>query len=169
MEKFKPVPMEQEPKRNNRFVVEFPTEFGIESFLVQSVTRPKLTISQVEIPYMNTSYNIAGKHSWEDFTITLIDVIGPSTTQGVMNMIMHCKTQKLNFLKEELEGNSDFRNRILFTFSIKSLDPTGVEVEIWTVDVEELLAVDFGNCNYSDSSLQMITVKLKPHRCRLNC
>lgn len=167
MSKFKPVPLEGEPKRNNRFIVEFPTELGIESFLVQSVTRPKIKINSVEVPYMNTTFNVSGKYVWENIEIAFIDVFGPNTTQQIMNMVLHCKKQKANFIKEELEGNADFRKRILFTFQIKSLDPTGVEVDKWTIDVEELISVDFGNNNYSDDSLQIITVKLKPHSCRL--
>ena len=39
---FRPVPIEQEPKRKNRFVLEFPTELGIESFLVQTSGKPSL-------------------------------------------------------------------------------------------------------------------------------
>ena len=51
---FRPSPIEQEPKRKNRFVLEFPTELGIDSFNVMTSGKPKITHNVVEIPYMNT-------------------------------------------------------------------------------------------------------------------
>ena len=79
---FRPVPVEQEPKRNNRFVLEFPTELGIESFLVQTSGKPTIEINETEIPYMNTFTYVAGKYKWAPIDIEFIDVIGPSTTQN---------------------------------------------------------------------------------------
>lgn len=165
-EKFKAVPVVQEPKKNNWFVAEFPEEFRIESYLVQSAEKPRLHIDKVEIPYMNTSY-ISGKHYWEDLTINLIDVIGSSTTQGVMNMINHCKQQRIKFLQEETEGKSDFTKRLLFTFILKGLDPTGVEIERWEIDVQELIAVNFGEFDYASNEIQTIKIVLKPLNCML--
>lgn len=168
MSTFTPVPIEQEPKRNNRFVVEFPEEFGIESYVVQSITRPKLNINQVEIPYMNTTYNTPGKYFWEDFEITFIDIIGPSTTRGIMNMIAYCQKQKAYFLKRELEGEESLKSKVLFTFQLKSLNPVGEEIEQWTIEVQELMYVDFGRNDYSDDNMQTIIIKLKPGKCILN-
>ena len=72
---FRPVPIEQEPKRKNRFVLEFPTELGIESFLVQTSGKPTLEINPTEIPYMNTSTWVAGRSKWGTIEVKFIDVI----------------------------------------------------------------------------------------------
>jgi len=61
---FRPAPIEQEPKRKNRFALEFPTELGIDQFIVQTSGKPKLNINSVEIPYMNTSTWVAGRSVW---------------------------------------------------------------------------------------------------------
>ena len=51
---FRSVPVENEPKLKNNFELLFPTELGIESFLVQTVQKPSIQINAVEIPYMNS-------------------------------------------------------------------------------------------------------------------
>ncbi len=47
---FRPVPIDQEPKLKNRFVLEFPTELGIESYLVQTSKKPSMKIEKITIP-----------------------------------------------------------------------------------------------------------------------
>ena len=84
---FRPVPVEQEPKRKNRFVLEFPSELGIESFNVQTSGKPTIEIGSTEIQYMNTSTFVAGRYKWAAIDIEFIDVIGPSTTQKVMEWV----------------------------------------------------------------------------------
>lgn len=133
-------PLMYEPKRNNRFIVEFPEEFGIQPFVIQSVTKPKLIIDK-----------------WQEITITMIDIIGPSTTTGVLNMVTHCQSKSKSF----------FKKTNLFTFYITSLDPTGVEIETWSIDVKKLLSVDFGKIHYGDDGIQMVTIKLQPKACKI--
>ena len=133
----RPVPIEQEPKRENRFVVEFPEEFNIESYTVQTCTRPKLI-----------------NYEWQNFVITLIDVICPSTSKAIKNMIDYCQENK--------------NEEILFEFKIKSLDPVGVDVQTWTISVKELVEVDFGHCDYDNGDISMIKVILKPKFCVLS-
>ena len=84
---FRPVPIEQEPKLKNRFVLEFPTELAIDSFMVQTTKAPSLNINSVEIPYMNTSTFVAGRAVWQQMEVSFIDVIGPSTTQKLMEWV----------------------------------------------------------------------------------
>ena len=62
---FRPVPVEQEPKKKNRFVLEFPSELGIDSFLVQTSGKPSIEIGNVEIPYMNSRSPCPGSRAVE--------------------------------------------------------------------------------------------------------
>ena len=142
--RFRPVPVEHEPKRNNLFTVEFPDEFGIESFLVKKINRPKLVL-------------LNDRYEWENFNIEFYDTIGLSMSKSMIKLIQFCADKK------SILNN----NRPLFNFSIKSLDPTGVEIEEWVIEVEDLLKVDFGDCDYSDDGLQIVSIVLKPFDCIL--
>jgi hypothetical protein len=115
---FRPVPIEQEPKRKNRFTLEFPTELGIESYLVQTSAKPSLNINKTEIPYMNTSTFVSGRSVWQEMEITFIDVIGPSTTQKVIEWI------RLHF--ESATGRMGYAVGYKKNLVLKALDPTGL-------------------------------------------
>jgi len=126
-----------QPKRNDRFLVEFPKQFNIESWTVQKINKPKYT-----------------NGGWEDIKIVFIDPIGPSTSQSLFGIV--------NFLK-----TNDNNDKKLFDVKIKSLDPTGVEVEEWVVGVEKVLTINFGELDYGDDNIQQPYLILKPLNCVL--
>lgn len=137
------VPVLLEIKRENRFIVEFPKEFDIESWLVRSISRPHFK-----------------NNKWENIEMTFMDPIGPSTSERLFKLINKYKKKGLfSFLKKDI-----------FTFQIQSLDPVGQVVETWSVDVKELVSVDFGKYDYGvkdEDSLQIIKMILKPSNCTL--
>lgn len=139
---FKPIPKEFEPKRDNRFVVEFPESFEIAPWIIQSITMPKLT-----------------NDKWENIELSMMDPIGPSASKSTIKLIDFCKKNKPGFFK---------KNKNLFTISISLLDATGVGVEKWTIDIKELISVDFGNLDYREATLKTVKIILKPGDCRLN-
>jgi hypothetical protein len=126
-----------EPKRNNRFLVEFPEQFNVQLWSIKKINKPKFT---------------DGK--WEDIKIEFVDPIAPSTSQSLFGIV--------NFLKT---NNSNDKN--LFDVKIKSLDPTGVEVEEWVVNVEKVLTINFGELDYGDDKIQQPYLILKPLNCVL--
>lgn len=135
-----PVGIEYEPKLDYRFLVEFPEEFNLESFMVQKITNPNLR-----------------EDKWDNIEITLLDLISPSTSRAVMNMVDICSKVKSGL----------FSKKTLFILHIKALDPTGVEVEEWSCDIEKILLVDFGSFSHSGDDLKLIKIVLKPSNCRL--
>lgn len=157
---FRPVPIEQEPKRKNRFVLEFPTELGIESYLVQTSGKPSMEINATEIPYMNTSSWVAGRFKWSTIEVKFIDVIGPSTTQKVMEWVrLHA---------ESASGRMGYAVGYKKNLVLKALDPTGVEVEKWTLIGCMIQNVAFGDYDYSADDLAEVTITLQPDLCLLN-
>lgn len=157
---FRPVPIEQEPKRKNRFVLEFPTELGIESFLVQTSGKPKLSINEVEIEYMNSSNWVAGRAVWDAIDVSFIDVIGPSTTQKVMEWI------RLHF--EPSTGRMGYAVGYKKNLVLKGLDPVGVEVEKWTLVGCMITNADFDDYDYSSDDISAVNITIRPDRCLLD-
>jgi len=135
-----------EPKRQNRFLVSFPKNFGIEPWYVRSVTRPRYTFS------------IKGKGKWDVMEITFIDPIKPSTSESLF---------KLTTMVEELKKSQKV-GLPLFTFDISTLDPTGVVVENWTIDVRSIVYIDFGMSNYENDDVQTPKMVIRPARCTLD-
>ncbi|MFA5068069.1 MAG: hypothetical protein WC466_08575 [Candidatus Izemoplasmatales bacterium] len=157
---FRPVPVEQEPKRKNRFVLEFPTELGIASFLVQTSGKPSMEINSTEIPYMNTSTWVAGRFKWSTIDIEFIDVIGPSTTQKIMEWVrLHA---------ESATGRMGYAIGYKKNIVMKALDPTGVEVEKWTLIGCTITNAAFDDNDYSSDDITKVKVTIQPDRCLLN-
>lgn len=66
---------------------------------------------------------------WGDIKIEFVDPIGPSTSKILFKLIH----------PEPKEG---------FKIYIKSLDPTGVVVETWKVEVKRIKTINFGDLSY---------------------
>ena len=157
---FRPVPVEQEPKRKNRFVLEFPTELGIESYLVQTSGKPSLEINSTEIPYMNTSTWVSGRYKWGTLDVEFIDVIGPSTTQKVMEWVrLHA---------ESATGRMGYAIGYKKNLVLKALDPTGVEVEKWTLIGCLITNASFDDYDYGADDVAKVKITIQPDRCLLN-
>jgi hypothetical protein len=156
---FRPVPVEQEPKRKNRFVLEFPTELGIESFLVQTSAKPSLNINKTEIPYMNSSTFVAGRSVWQEMEISFIDVIGPSTTQKIMEWV------RLHF--ESTTGRMGYAIGYKKNLVLKALDPNGVEVEKWTLIGSQIVTAKFDDFDYGADDVAKVTITIQPDKCIL--
>ena len=141
---FKPVPLEHEPKKQNRFSLIFPTEIGIESYFVQTVSRPSATINIKN-----------GKAKWHDMHISFVDPIGLSTSSKIYNWM---KLQEKSFIKE-LGGFFIKNNGV--DLILQSLDSTGTEIEKFVLYDCKIVEVNFGSNDYGSEELQMPWIKIK--------
>lgn len=156
---FRPVPIEQEPKRKNRFSLEFPTELGFESYLVQTSGKPKITINATEVQYMNTSTFVAGRYKWETIDIEFIDVIGPSTTQKVMEWVrLHA---------ESATGKMGYAVGYKKNLVLKAVDGVGEDVEKWTMVGCFITSADFDSYDYGSDDIIKCKITVQPDRCLL--
>ena len=78
------MPIPYEPKRENRWILRFPSSLGINEWYVESTARPSLTIASTPIPFLNTETYVAGKFTWGELAVTFRDPIGPSASQALM-------------------------------------------------------------------------------------
>jgi len=154
------IPFEYEPKRVNRFFAEFTEDVGVEVWKVLKFKRPSMKINSVPIPFMNEQNYVAGRYTWDELSLTFIDPIGPSTSQQLMEWVrLHA---------ESLTGRMGYAAGYKKTIVLKSLDPTGIEVEKWILDQCMITGIDFGDNDYTNDELTNITLTLQPYRCILN-
>lgn len=156
---YRPVPIEQEPKKKHRFELIFPTELGIESYTVQTSGKPKIAIGNVEIPYMNTSTFVSGRYKWETIDIKFLDLIGPSSTQKVMEWVrLHA---------ESTTGRMGYAVGYKKNLILNGLDPTGVPVETWQLIGCQIVNASFDDYDYGADDLTYATITIQPDRCLL--
>ena len=153
------MPVPYEPKRQNRFIVRFPSSLGINEWFVESAARPKIKIGSTEIQFLNTSTWVAGRFTWEALTVKFRDPIGPSASQALMEWVRLCA--------ESVTGRMGYAAGYKKNIDIEMLDPTGVVVEKWILEGSFLTGVDFGSLGYSTDGLAEITATIQMDRCIL--
>ena len=153
------MPVPYEPKRQNRFIVRFPSSLGINEWYVTSAARPSAKINATEIPFLNTSTYVAGKFSWDTMRVTFKDPIGPSASQALMEWFrLHA---------ESVTGRMGYAAGYKKDIELEMLDPTGVVVEKWILEGAFLSDVNFDSLGYADDAIAGITTTLRMDRCIL--
>jgi len=155
----RPVPIDLEPKRKNRWIMSI-GDLGIESWMVQTSSRPTVEISETEIPFMNTSTYVAGRSVWGTIDITFIDVIGPSTSQRVMDWIRSCI--------EHSTGRMGYAVNYKKQIVLKMLDPTGEPIEQWTLEGAFPTSANFGDLDMSSDDIATVSMTIRFDRAILN-
>ena len=153
------MPIPYEPKRQNRFVLRFPSSLGINEWFVESTARPKITVASTEIQFLNTSTYVAGRFNWEPLNVTFRDPIGPSASQALMEWVRLCA--------ESVTGRMGYAAGNKKNVDLELLDPTGVVVEKWILEGTFLTSADFGSLDYKSDAIANITVSMRMDRCVL--
>ncbi len=153
------MPIPYEPKRQNRFILRFPSSLGINEWFVEATKRPSIKINPTEIQFLNTSTFVAGRFNWDEIPVTFRDPIGPSAAQALMEWVrLHA---------ESVTGRMGYAAGYKKDIDLEMLDPTGVVVEKWILYGTFLTNVDFQTLNYSQDGLATISCQLRPDRCVL--
>ena len=153
------MPIPYEPKRQNRFILRFPSSLGINEWFVESASRPHITIAATEIPFLNTSTYVAGRFNWQTINVVFRDPIGPSAAQALMEWVrLHA---------ESVTGRMGYAAGYKKDIDLEMLDPTGVVVEKWIMYGTFLTDVNFNALAYNTDGLATIAATLRMDRCVL--
>lgn len=147
------IPVVYQPIQNNKFVVKFPSELGIQSWMVSSSGMPSYSLNAVEIPWMNTSTFVAGRYTWEDIEVTFRSLIGPSTAQILMEWIRLCT--------ESVTARQGYAAAYKKDFTIEMLDPSGVTIQKWLIKNAFITKASFGANKYDDDNISEISCTFK--------
>jgi hypothetical protein len=153
------MPVPYEPKRQNRFIIRFPSSLGINEWFVETASRPSIKINATEIPFLNTSTYVAGRFTWSSIQVKFRDPIGPSASQALMEWVRLCA--------ESVTGRMGYAAGYKKNVDIEMLDPTGVVVEKWILEGTFMTDVNFGSLAYNSDNLADITATLQMDRCIL--
>jgi hypothetical protein len=153
------MPVPYEPKRQNRFIMRFPSDLGINEWFVETASRPNININKTEIQFLNTSTYVAGRFTWQPITVKFRDPIGPSAAQALMEWVRLCA--------ESVTGRMGYAAGYKRPVDLEMLDPTGVVVEKWILEGCFLTSVNFDSLSYSQDSLASITASIQMDRCIL--
>jgi hypothetical protein len=153
------MPIPYEPKRQNRFILRFPSSLGINEWFVETAARPSIKIAATEIQFLNTSTFVAGRFNWDPISVKFRDPIGPSAAQALMEWVrLHA---------ESVTGRMGYAAGYKKNVELEMLDPTGVVIEKWLLENCFLTKADFQGLDYGQDGLAKIQVSLRPEKCIL--
>lgn len=146
-------PVVYEPLRKNRFMFQFPSDTGIQSWWVSTGNLPSINQNSVEIPFLNTSTWVVGRYTWDDVTVSFRQFIGPSTTQALMEWI--------RLESESVTGRQGYAAGYKRNIVINMLDPTAVSVQKWVLVNAFPTTANFGELAYDQDDVSTVDVTFK--------
>jgi len=99
------IPTQYEPMRRNRILVNFPDHMNIPTHFIREIERPRVVVESID-------HLSPEPHRWNPIRISFTEVI----EQNITNILIQNYTQIIRF-----------------DMSIEMIDPTGVNVESWTL------------------------------------
>lgn len=143
-------------KRKFRYTLEINTPCGfIPRHYVKSAARPKLSVDNTEINFLNATTWLPGKAKWEPITVKWIDVAS-SDMQGLFNWIatIYNFNQTANLPQSEKAGWAGVGVLTIF-------DGCGSPLEVWTLGSLWPESIDFGDLAYDTSEEMTIEMVLR--------
>jgi hypothetical protein len=151
-------PLKYEPKTQNRWVLLFPDDVGIQTWAVKSVDTPKIEMDKKVIQFLNTETYFVSSYKWADMGVTIRDFIAPSQSEALMEWVrLHA---------ESVTGRMGYNVGMAKDIILQSLDPTGVATEEWLLKNTIVTgSVEFGSFDYTNSDIRELKFTMSPQYC----
>ena len=151
-------PLKYEPKTQNRWVLLFPDDVGIQTWAVKQVDSPKIAMEKKTIQFLNTETYFVSSYKWEDMSVTIRDFIAPSQSEALMEWVrLHA---------ESVTGRMGYNVGMAKDIILQSLDPTGVATEEWLLKNTIVTgSVEFGSFDYTNSEIRELKFTMSPQYC----
>ena len=118
-------PIKYEPKTYNRWTLRFPSDVGIQTWALKSVSAPKITLNKKEMPFINTKTYVNTSYQWEQMSVVIRDFIAPSQAEALMEWVrLHA---------ESVTGRMGYNIGCAKNLELEGLDPTGAATEKWLI------------------------------------
>lgn len=159
------------PKQKNRYRVTFANMGGgadSQPVSMQAVklTRPSLSFEEVELHRYNSVAYIAGKHKWEEMSMTLEDDV--TGTAAAVLLAQFQKQQWLIGAEGQWLAAAGEASLYKFVTYIDQLDGSDQVIEKWTVEGCWLKSCNYGELDYSSGDAIILDVRIRFDHARQN-
>jgi hypothetical protein len=122
---------------------------------VQSVTRPSISVDEVEVHSYNSKVYMQGKHTWNTIDVTIRDDI----TNTVSKLVGQQVQRQINHYQQTTAAAS---NQFKFNMTMDVLDGTSAEpTETWELEGCFIQNVTYGDNDYAEASQQQIVLTIR--------
>ena len=152
-----------EPKRQYRFVLA--NMRGIPQWIVKSVKKPSLSISESSHQFINYTFHYPGRVEWQPVELTLVDPIAPDATATLMEMVRDMgyvypsDFDQANVITISKAKSIEALGKVIYINQIDA-DGGGV-IESWEIKNPWIQSLDFGELSYENDEMVNISVTLR--------
>lgn len=176
-----------EPKRQNRWVIQFDGIYGGNMFFATQVDRPAIEVTSKEHKYLNHTFNYPGRVSWKPVMLTLVDPGGtggstPTNLDAMGNLMSilsgsgyivpgnekALKTiAKKNAITQAATARAGAEQSVGFLDNtvtngivLTMVDADGAQVEKWTLKNAYITKITPSKLSYEDDNLATVDVEI---------
>lgn len=122
---------------------------------VQSVTRPSLSVDEIEVHSYNSKVYMQGKHTWNTVDVTIRDDI----TNTVSKLVGKQVQRQINHYQQTTAAAS---NQFKFNMTMDVLDgSTATPTETWELEGCFIQNVTYGDNDYAATDQQQIVLTIR--------
>jgi len=148
-----------EPKRSFRWIL---TLNNIDTYLIQSSGKPKMTVAAVQHNFMAHTFHYPGKVTWNTIDVTLVDPVFPDASALIVKTLQ-AAGYALPASPVDARSSLSKNNSVnaLGQPRITGLDSNGKAIERWTLYNAWIKDTDFGDLNYTDDKMVGLKITLQ--------
>lgn len=132
---------------------------GLPAYTAKTFARPVRSFEEIQIDWINTKRWLAGKHTWNEITLTLYNPIAPSAAVAVQEWV------RMNF--DEFTGRAGYARQYKENVTLKMLDPVGAVAEEWEIIGAWPRETNYGELDYASSEAATISMTLRYDHARI--
>lgn len=176
-----------EPKRQNRWVIQFDGIHAGNMYFASKVARPTIEVSNKEHKFLNHTFNYPGRVSWKPISLTVVDTAGggsdagdnamdniltilqrsgyvvPADVNDGPNLGTIAKNRAISNLATPLRGNPGGVERNGITIKMVSAD--GVTIEKWKLKNAFITKITPSELSYEDDGIATIDLEITYDYC----
>jgi hypothetical protein len=126
---------------------------GMDSFLAESIDRPKFDVNEIESGFFNSTQWFAGKVKPSTIQMRFKDAIAPSQTQKAMEW--------LRLIYEAETGRAGYKALYTKDITLKGLSPTGEVVEKWQLKNCWVKNLSPSSFDYNSEDKMMVDLEIR--------
>tara|TARA_Y100000593_G_scaffold94269_1_gene192556 strand:- start:325 stop:909 length:585 start_codon:yes stop_codon:yes gene_type:complete len=151
----------QDPKRQYRFVVTLGNMPNGATWYAKSVTKPALSITEVEHNFLNHKFYYPGRAEWESVELTLVDPVSPDAAASTAAIIQAGGYTPPSNVNDQRTISKKDATAAINSVTIAQIDSEGNAIETWRLWNPFITSVSYGDLSYDSDEMSEISLTIR--------
>jgi hypothetical protein len=182
-----------EPKRQNRWVIQFDGIYNGNMYFATKVGRPSIEVTSKQHKYLNHIFNYPGRPEWKPITLTMVDTAGGAvgdlanggtdTMKSLLQVLTDngyivpsnegslgtiSKAKAVDSLSSGARGGTGTTSGAANGVTITMVNAEGLQVEKWTLKNAFITKYTPSELSYEDDGIATVDIEIVYDYCVFN-